>query len=141
MTLVRYNPLNDFVPGTFGDFIESVLRDTPARKDVDFTPAVDIVKDKDYIELQLIAPGMNKGDFKIDLDQNLLTISGERVLSDEVKTRFQKRESNYGKFSRSFKLTEDINQEKITASYTDGILKVKLPLVEKKETKSIIEVK
>ncbi|ELR70110.1 Heat shock protein Hsp20 [Fulvivirga imtechensis AK7] len=141
MTLVRYNPLNNFVPGTFGDFIESVLRDAPARKDIDFTPAVDILKEKDHVELQLVAPGMSKEDFKIDVDQNSLTIRGERVLSDEAKTKLQKRESNYGKFSRAFKLTDDINQEKITATYVEGILKVKLPLIEKKETKSIIEVK
>lgn len=140
MTLVRYNPLNDFVPGTFGDLIESVLRDAP-KKEVDFTPAVDIFKEKDHIEIHVVAPGMSKGDFNINLDNGRLEISGERKLSDELKPKFQRRESLFGKFSRAFKLTDEVNQEKISASYTDGILKINLPLVEKKETKNIIEVK
>lgn len=140
MTLVRYNPLNDFVPGTFGDLIESVLKDN-VKRDVDYTPAVDILKEADHIEIQLVAPGMSKEAFRINLDNNRLEISGERTLSDEVRAKLQKRESQYGKFSRAFKLTEEVNQEKITATYTDGILKIKLPLIEKKESKSTIEVK
>lgn len=139
MTLVRYNPLNDFVPGTFGDLIESVLRDK-TNGNVNFKPAVDIFKGEKEIELQLFVPGMKKEDFNISLENNVLEISGERALKDELKEKLQKQESNYGKFRRAFTLSEDINQEKIRANYADGILTITLPLAEKKETKSVIKV-
>lgn len=140
MTLVRYNPLNDFVPGTFGDLIESVLRDSP-KNNIDFNPAVDIFRNEKTIDLHLYAPGMKKEDFQIDLNNNKLEVSGERALNDETRATLQKQESSYGKFRRAFALSEEIDQEKINASYTDGILKIQLPLVEKKETKNIIKVK
>lgn len=139
MTLVRYNPLNDFVPGTFGDLIESVLREK-TNGNINFKPAVDIFKGEKEIELQLFVPGMKKEDFKINLDKNVLEVSGERVLKNELKEKLQKQESSYGKFRRAFTLSEDINQEKISANYADGILSIKLPMNEKKETKSVIKV-
>jgi len=138
MTLVRYNPLADFVPGTFGDFIENSLRES--RKN-SFMPKVDILKSEKSIEVQLVVPGMSKEDFTIDLDDNHLTISGERIASKQEGQEYIKRESQYGEFSRSFKLNDEINKAEISASYKEGILNVTLPLVEKKERKSVIKVK
>ncbi|MBL6447029.1 Hsp20/alpha crystallin family protein [Fulvivirga sp. 29W222] len=139
MTLVRYNPLNDFVPGTFGDLIESVLREK-TNSNINFKPAVDIFKGEKEIELQLFVPGMKKEDFEINLENNVLEISGERILKDEMKEKLQKQESSYGKFRRAFNLSEEINQEKVSANYADGILTIKLPLIEKKDSKSTIKV-
>ena len=139
MTLVRYNPLHDFASETFGGFLESALRASNGD-DMAFRPVVDIFKDEKQIEIQLIAPGMKKEDFKISLEKNRLEISGERKLDDSTKSKLQKRESEYGKFQRVFTLSDDVNQEKINASYTDGILAIQLPLVEQK-AKSVIKVK
>ncbi|MEX2336755.1 MAG: Hsp20/alpha crystallin family protein [Fulvivirga sp.] len=139
MTLVRYNPLHDFASGPFGDFIESAVR-TSNGDDVDFRPAVDIFRDEKQIEIQLIVPGIKKEDFQISLEKNRLEISGERKLDDSTKTKLQKRESGYGKFQRVFTLSDDVNQERINASYADGILAIQLPLVEQK-ARSVIKVK
>ncbi|MEP2771375.1 MAG: Hsp20/alpha crystallin family protein [Fulvivirga sp.] len=136
MTLVRYNPLADFVPSTFGDMLENALKNESATH---FTPSVDVTKDEKQIELHMVAPGMSKEDFTIDLNENQLTISGERKLNE--KADFIKRESAYGKFSRTFTLGDNINTDDINASYNDGILKMTLPLKEVKVNKATIKVK
>ena len=136
MTLVRYNPLADFVPSTFGDMLESALVNDKVNH---FTPAVDVKRDEKAIELQLIVAGMVKEDFTIDLNEKQLTISGERKADEN--TEFIKRESSYGKFSRTFTLGENINTDEIAASYKDGILQVTLPLKEVKSNKATIQVK
>ncbi len=136
MTLVRYNPLADFVPGTFGDLLENALR---SDRNTHFAPTVDIIKDDSKIELQMIVAGMSKEDFTIDLNENQLTISGERKIAENIE--IVKRESAYGKFSRTFTLGENINTDEINAAYNNGILSVTLPLKEVKVTKATIKVK
>lgn len=139
MTLIKYNPLNNFIPSTFGDLIENVLNESP-NYNAGFRPLVDIIKTDSQMEIELTAPGLTKEDFKIDLDNNRLVISGERKLDEERKSSYTKLESNFGAFSRSFKLSDDIEQEKITASYEAGILKIVLPISEKKVNKKVIKV-
>lgn len=138
MTLIRYNPLADFVPSTFGDFVENRLND---RRKHQFEPAVDIFKNEAGIEIQLIVPGLNKEDFIINLEDNRLEISGERNIELDDKTEVVKRESRYGHFSRVFNLNNDIKKDEIKASYENGILKLSLPFIEKKVTKATIKVK
>ncbi len=140
MAITRYNPLNDFIPSTFGSLVENMLNDQVSSEKV-FMPAVDIMRDEDKLTLFVSAPGMNKENFNIDLKEHRLIISGERTLEDETAKKFIKRESRFGKFQRVFKLTDEINVDKIGAEYKDGILKVELPLREKKETSKVIKIK
>ena len=140
MAITRYNPLNDFIPSTFGSLVENMLNDQVSTEKV-FMPAVDIMRDEDKLTLFVSAPGMNKDNFNIDLKEHRLIISGERTLEDETAKKFIKRESRFGKFQRVFKLTDEINVDKIGAEYKDGILKVELPLREKKETSKVIKIK
>ncbi len=95
-------------------------------------PAVNVREEEDEFEIQVAAPGMEKEDFNIDLDGNLLTISSER--EDEVKEgegEFSRREFSYQSFSRTFTLPENtIDSEKIKAKYKEGILRIKLPKLE-----------
>lgn len=91
-------------------------------------PAVNISDEKDAYKISLAAPGLKKEDFKIDIDENLLTISSEKEENkEEQKARHTRREYNYSSFSRSFTLPEDIKQESIDARYADGVLLVYLP--------------
>ncbi|MBL3655078.1 Hsp20/alpha crystallin family protein [Fulvivirga sediminis] len=136
MTLVRYNPLNNFVSGTFGDMIENFIREG-AKGQETYTPAVDIFKNENSIELHLYTPGISKEDIKIDLSEDLLNISGERSLGEELRKSATQIESKYGSFKRSFKLSKEINIEKIDASYDNGILKITLPINPKKEARVI----
>jgi HSP20 family protein len=86
-------------------------------------------------------PGMNKEDFKINLDDNYLTISGERKQSKEKKENlYRSYETQFGSFSRSFSLPENVDGEKIAAQYTNGILVVTVPKDEKKSLKQTIKV-
>jgi len=139
MTLIKYNPLNNFVPSTFGDLIENVLNE-PSNYNAGFRPLVDVIKTEKHLEIELVAPGLTKEDFKIDLNDNKLIISGERKLEEDRRSKYTKLESSFGTFSRSFQLSDDIDQEKITANYEAGILKVVLPISEKKINKKVIKV-
>jgi HSP20 family protein len=90
----------------------------------------------------LAVPGVNKEDFKIDLNDNYLTISGERKFKRESKegNNVHSVETQYGTFSRSFTLPENVDSAKISAKYNNGILEVIVPKDEKKIVKATIKV-
>lgn len=97
-------------------------------EDFDFSPAVNIKDhEKDY-EIELAAPGLEKDDFKITMEDGILTISAEKEeKSEEEKEGFVRKEFSFNSFSRSMSLPESIDEEKdVKASYKDGILKMKL---------------
>ncbi len=100
-------------------------------------PAVNITENKNDFKVSLAVPGMKKNDFNIDIEGNMLTISCEKEAQKEEKEiRFTRKEYNYSSFSRSFTIPEDVNREKIDASYEDGILKLSLP--KKEEAKKLL---
>lgn len=105
------------------------------------TPAVNIIEEDKEFRIDVAAPGLTKKDFKIDLNDDVLTISSERKEENEVtKDRYMRREFSYNSFSRSFTLPETIEQDKIKAEHGEGILKIHLPKKEevvKKGPKSI----
>ncbi|MHA4844136.1 Hsp20/alpha crystallin family protein [Flavitalea antarctica] len=91
-------------------------------------PPVNITEDKDGYKVSLAAPGLKKSDFHIDLEGNMLTISSEKEESKEEKDeKFTRKEYNYSSFSRSFTLPNDVKQDKIEATYEEGVLKLQLP--------------
>lgn len=144
MGLVKYNLVNDFVPTSFGNLIDRFFNDAASRSGgsaYSFVPKVDILEKDNAFELHVAVPGMNKEEFKIDLNDNFLTVSGERKFTKETKEgNFQSIETQYGSFSRSFALPENVNAENISAKYVNGILEVTIPKDEKKTLKSSIKV-
>ena len=91
-------------------------------------PAVNVTDNKDNYQVSMAAPGLNKDDFRIDVEGNLLTISSEREDSKEDKAdNFTRKEYNYSSFCRSFSLPIEVQKDKIDAEYKDGILKLTLP--------------
>jgi HSP20 family protein len=146
MSIIRYNSaLNDFVPTSFSNLIDRFFNDAVTRKggsQYSFVPRVDIVEDEKAFEIHVAAPGLNKEDFKLELNDNYFTISGERKFSKEKKeNNYHSIETQYGTFSRSFVLPENVDAEKISAKYNNGILEVTVPKDEKKAVKTTIEVK
>jgi HSP20 family protein len=125
MTLIRWqhrNPLSDIVNNLFdndlGDFFGKRFSD----------PAANIIENNDAFQLEIAAPGMSKEHFKINLDNNILTISVE--MDDQKREEgknYTRKEFYYGSFSRSFTLPKTINLEAIRADYDNGILKIALP--------------
>jgi len=144
MSIVRYTPLNDFVPTSFSTLIDQFFNDTVARSGGStngFVPRVDVVEDEKAFEIQLAVPGMNKEDFKIELNESELTISGERKFSKERKeNHFRTIETQYGKFMRTFALPENVDGSKIQAQYLNGLLVLTLPKDEKKALRQSIKV-
>jgi HSP20 family protein len=91
-------------------------------------PSVNISEFKEKFELEFAAPGMKKEDFKVELHENRLTVSTTK--SNEQKEEgknYTRREFSYSAFSRSFILPDSVDQTKIEATYTDGILHIALP--------------
>ena len=144
MSIVRYSTANDFVPTSFSNLIDRFFNDSLARSggsSYSFVPKVDIIENEKAYEISVAVPGLSKEDFKIDLNDNFLTISGERKFSKEKKeNNLHVVETQYGNFSRSFSLPENVDANKITASYTNGILEITVPKDEKKVLKATIKV-
>jgi len=145
MSLIRYNStLNDFAPTAFNNLIDRFFNDSLARSggsSYSFVPRVDVIENEKSFEIHVAVPGMNKEDFKIDLNDNYLIISGERKWANEKKeTNFHTIETQYGTFSRTFTLPENVDATKISAKYVNGILEVNIPKDEKKVLKSTIKV-
>jgi HSP20 family protein len=145
MSIVRYNStLNDFVPTSFSNLIDRFFSESASRAGgsaYSFVPRVDIVENDKAFEIHVAVPGMNKEDFKIDLNDNYLTISGERKFAAEKnENNFHSIETQYGTFSRSFSLPENVDTAKINARYNNGILELTVPKDEKKVLKTTIKV-
>ena len=116
---------SDVFPGFFLDFDKRVA-----------TPAVNIIESKEDFRLEVAAPGLEKTDFKIDIENNVLTISAEKEEKQEVKDeRIMRKEFNYSSFSRSFSLPESMDADKITARHKDGVLSVIIPKKENAKEK------
>lgn len=145
MSLIRYNPFaNDFVPMSFSTLIDRFFNDSVARTGgtaYSFVPRVDVLENEKAYEVHVAVPGMNKEDFKLDVNENILTVSGERKFTRENKDGGVRTvETQYGTFSRSFTLPEHVDSGKITAKYNNGILEVNIPKDEKKALKTTIKV-
>ena len=145
MSIVRYNSaLNDFVPTSFSNLIDRFFNESVSRAGgsaYSFVPRVDIIEAEKAFEIHVAVPGMSKEDFKLDLNDNLLTISGERKFTKEKKdNNFHSIETQYGTFSRAFSLPENVDAGKISAAYNNGILEITVPKDEKKTLKTTIKV-
>lgn len=144
MALVKYNPVNK--PSTFGNFMERFFNDeffngrngsVPT-----FSPNVDIAETDKAFEIQFHVPGIKKDDIKIEINDDRLTVSGERKFENEKKEKnYHSVESYYGSFSRSFYLPDNVKSDKVDANYKDGILTIEVPKDEKKELKRTVSIK
>jgi len=105
-------------------------------------PAVNIKEDDKSFTLELAVPGINKKDLKIDMSDDVLTISSEQKNElEEEKDGYKRKEFSYTSFCRSFYVPENVNSEKIEASYKDGILTVSLPKQEEEKNKISKQIK
>lgn len=89
------------------------------------TPAVNIVDNEGDFQIEVAAPGLNKEDFRIEIDHGILSISAEKEETVEKEEKdFTRREFNYSSFHRSFSLPENVEKDSIVAKYEDGVLKL-----------------
>lgn len=108
----------------------------------DSMPAVNIREDEKRFMLDLAVPGIDKKDLKIDIEEDVLTISSEtKQESEDNKDGYRRKEFSYSSFCRSFQIPENVNKEKIEGNYKDGILTVSLPKAEVEKNKVSRQVK
>ena len=139
--MIRYRT-HDFVPTSFSALVDKFFNDNLSREGGStFYPKTDVAESEKAFEIHLAVPGMKKDDFQLEVNENYLTISGERKFNGEKKDKnFHTVETYYGSFSRSFRVPENVETSKISAAYNNGILEVTLPKDEKKLLKSTIKV-
>ncbi len=119
--------LNNLVDNLFNELPIMFKSDFNNSNQKDFIPVNVKETDKGF-QLDVIAPGFNKEDFKISLDETLLTISAEHKMEESKETEKQiKKEYNFCSFKRSFTIDEKIDATKIEASYVNGVLTLNLP--------------
>jgi len=148
MTLIKWkNNLGkpsdnfSFFPATMGDFFDDFFNEKSWANDMRSVPAVNIADHPENFSIELAAPGFNKGDFKVEVENGVMTISAEKKeeKKDENK-RFTRREFAYSNFRRSFSLPDNVDGEKIAAAYNDGLLSFTLPKKEEAKQKPAKEI-
>ena len=145
-TLVRQNTnLFPSLPSLLEDFFSRDWADSRlGNRGFDSTlPAVNVRETNDEFTIEVAAPGMKREDFKVELDNNMLTISSERETKQDQQQNenYTRREFNYQYFQRSFTLPENkVEGEKITARYTDGILHITVPKKDEAKIKPVKQI-
>ena len=133
MPIVRFSPMHDLINlqermnRILGDLVPGATRGEEFLTGT-WVPKVDIYETEGSIVVKADIPEIDRKDVKIKVEENVLTLSGERRMDKEVKEEsYHRIERSYGSFSRSFTLPGTVDQEKITATFKDGVLKIDLP--------------
>ncbi len=122
------------------DLFENVVSTPDVKRST--VPAVNISETDDSYRLDVAAPGLKKEDFKISIENDILTISAEKKSeTSEKNEKFTRKEYSYSSFLRSFTLPELVNSEGIHASYENGIMSLVLPKKEEAKAKAPREIK
>lgn len=126
-----------FMPDLIDEFFGRNLQDSLENRFQTNVPAVNIVESDDKFLLEVAAPGLKKEDFRIDIEQNKLTISSEKKHESERSDggKYCRKEFVYSSFRRAFSLPESVDSDKIIASHSDGILSVSIPKREEAKVK------
>jgi HSP20 family protein len=131
--LTRFEPFREFA--TLQNRINRVFRETYTPEGHDetlttssFAPAVDVYEDEHSVTLKIEVPGIDEKDIDVRVENNTLTVHGERKIEKEEKEENYRRvERQYGSFTRTFNLPTTVDSEKVSANYDKGVLKIALP--------------
>lgn len=136
------NPNSNVNSASWSNWLDEIFnRDLPSVFNSNFNsgisvPKVNIKETAESFVVEMAVPGFKKSDFKIDIDHKVLSISAEiKEENEENNSNYNRREFGYASFKRTFNFPETVNDEKINASYNDGILSVVLPKKEEAKQK------
>ncbi len=139
MKVSKFNPL---FPGRMpigslvDDFFNRGFSDVISTDFVLSRPSVNIAEGDEAFQIEVAAPGLEKTDFDIKLEGDILTISAQKQQNtEEQKDQYTRREFNFSSFTRSFQLPKEIDSTSIKASYEKGVLHVQLPKLQKEVAK------
>jgi len=136
MAIIRWDPFREMtqVQGQFNRLMDQMW----GGRQESWLPAVDVFDNKDGVVVKAELAGMDPDDIQIEVEDNVLTIKGERTFEETVdEERYYRVERRYGSFQRSLALPQGVRPEDIAASYEDGILTVVVPKVEEEKPKRI----
>ncbi|MEA1986797.1 MAG: Hsp20/alpha crystallin family protein [Candidatus Marinimicrobia bacterium] len=129
--LVRRERENEFYPSTLSNFFNENFV-------ASYKPRMNLIETDGNYKVEVEAPGIKKENINILFEDDVLTISGEKMTGiKEENSRYHINEISFGKFSRSFELPNHIDNEKITAKWNDGILNIEIPKSAKAKPKKI----
>jgi HSP20 family protein len=138
--LTRYNPINDFrtlqarfLEPFFGRF--NYMDD--ALPNGTWAPAVDVAEDGEKIHVKVEVPGMEEKDLRINFEDGLLTVSGERQFERKEDRNYHRIERAYGSFVRTFSLPRSVDASQIVANYRNGVLEIEIPKKEEAKPRQI----
>ncbi|TLP39169.1 Hsp20/alpha crystallin family protein [Arcobacter arenosus] len=136
MLLTRFDPFRQMRE------LEKSFYNYPSNEGVSgFIPVVNTREGDSSFYIDVDLPGVKKDDIKVDLEKNVLTISGERKTKEEVKEEdYYKVETSFGKFSRSFTLPDNADVENIEAKSVDGVLELVIPKLDESRSKKVISI-
>ncbi len=121
-----FNLVNDILHTSANELEKNIVKSRPA---------VNVIEGKEGFRLEIAAPGLNKSDFDINVEKNVLTISAKVEKENAEKVNYSRREFNYNEFNRTFQLPKTIDTTKIDAAFNNGILT--LTLAKKEEAKEL----
>ncbi len=143
MSIVRYDPfrdirtLQDEVNRLFSSNLPRFFNDEGIARGA-WSPNVDIFENKDQIVIEAELPGMNREDFDLSVENNVLTLYGERRFEKKDEgDNYHRVERSYGSFSRSFTLPQSVSAEGANAEFRNGVLRVSLPKREEVKARKI----
>jgi len=130
--LTRWEPFREF--STLQDRMNRLFRESFNDAGLDeslttstFAPAVDVYEDEHKVTLKIEVPGIEEKDIDVRIENNTLTVHGERKFEkDEKEENYRRVERQYGSFTRSFTLPNTVDAQKVSASYDKGVLNIKL---------------
>jgi HSP20 family protein len=139
MTLIKYTqPGRDVFGKRFSDIMDDFFNDAVATRRDSYAPSIDISETEKQYLIDVEVPGVDKKDINLNVENNTITISGERKFEKkEDGKQYHRVESHYGTFSRSFTLPDNVNVDSINASYNNGILNITVDKSEEKMKKQI----
>lgn len=139
MTLIKYNqPGRDIFGKRFSDIMDEFFNDAVATRQTSFAPSIDISETEKQYLIDVELPGIKKEDIDLNIENNTLTISGERKFEKkEDGKQYHRVESHYGSFSRSFTLPDNVKTDSINAAYNNGILNITVEKSEQQMKKQI----
>ena len=123
---------------TLSDLLEDFwdTRSLSTGRDPMSMPAVNVCEEKDQFRIDVAAPGFNKEDFNLNVENNVLTISSEKQIEDKKEgENVSRREFSYGAFQRTFTLPASVDADKIKAKYDKGVLAINIPKKEEAKAK------
>lgn len=140
MTLIRYNRPNgnNLMSKRFSDIMDDFFNDMVSTRQETFVPSIEVSESDTQFEINAELPGMKKEDIDISMENNRLTISGDRSFKKEEEEKtYHRVETQYGSFSRSMQLPDNIQEDSIEATYEDGVLRITINKSKDKVRKKI----